>query len=72
MLSFDGITVFSNDGRIIAYNVFIHAPAPEGVAQDKIKGARRRAFTILESRLGESILAAFYQSQDGDTVFKTI
>jgi hypothetical protein len=72
MLSFDGITVFSNDGRIIAYNVFVHAPPPKATRRDEIQGARKRAFTVLQSKLGKSILAAFYQSQDGSTAFKKV
>ena len=70
MLSFDGITVFSNDGRVIAYNVFVHAETPSNKSQDEMQGARKRAYSALVRKLGRPILAAFYQSQDGKTAFK--
>jgi hypothetical protein len=72
MLSFDGITIFSNDGRVIAYNGFVHAPSPKGKRRDEMQGARKRAFSVLENHLGKPILAAYYQSQDGGTLFKKL
>lgn len=72
MLSFDGITVFSNDGRVISYNTFVHSPSPKGKRRDELQGARKRAYSVLEQHLGKTVLAAFYQSQDGATAFKKL
>jgi hypothetical protein len=70
MLSVDGITVFSNDGKLLAYNAFVYAPYPKA-KRDEIQGARKRAFSVLESAVkNKQIVAAFYQSQDGKTIFK--
>ena len=70
MLAFDGITVFSNDGRLIAYNVFVHSNVEKTKTQAEMQGARKRAFGAMAKKLGRPVLAAFYQSQDGKTAFQ--
>lgn len=67
ILAFDGITVFSNDGRLVYYNSFVALQEPASGSENH--GARKRAFTALTSHLGNPILAAFYLSQDGNSAF---
>lgn len=66
MLSSDGIIVFDDRGRLLAYNCFVRVKTEEGV----VGGARRRAFTALNSRVKHGLMAAFMQSQDGWSEFK--
>ncbi len=66
MISSDGIVVFSNDAKILAYNCFIKSSGkgtPYG-------GARRRAFDELCKKIRKGICAVFIQSQDGWTDFR--
>jgi hypothetical protein len=67
MLASDGITVLRSDGRIAGYNAFVHhlpSPTLEN-SNNQIGGARQRTFAALSSRVGETLAAAFYYSQDG-------
>jgi len=68
MLMSDGITVFSNKGGVLAYNVFIKHP--KDVAENLDGGARSRTFAVLENKLSTSIKAIYIQSQDGNTESK--
>ena len=61
----DGITVFSTDGRILAYNCFVRNPAKHVLSKEVIGGARRRAYEILCASLGDVLVGALYKSQDG-------
>lgn len=64
MMQSDGITVFSNKGEIIAYNVFIKHP--DKLSKNKTTGgARSRTFLALCDLIGQGIEAAYIQSQDG-------
>jgi hypothetical protein len=67
MLASDGITVLRSDGRIAGYNAFVHhLPGPTlGNSNHQIGGARQRTFAALSTRVGETLVAAFYYSQDG-------
>lgn len=66
MLNSDGIIIFDNSGRLLAYNCFIK------VKHDNkfVGGARRRAFAALCAKVGKGLTAAFMQSQDGWTEFQ--
>ena len=66
MLNFDGITLFSNDGKIIGYHYIVNN---DKVAEENIEGgARTRAFSALCSI--EGLKACFMKSQDGRIKFK--
>jgi hypothetical protein len=63
MMASDGITVFGNNGTVIAFNVFVkHEVA---VGRPPVGGARRRAFEVLKGAVGHGLVAAYYRSQDG-------
>lgn len=66
MLNFDGITLFSNDGKIIGYHYIVNN---DKVVEENIEdGARTRAFSALCSI--EGLKACFMKSQDGRIKFK--
>jgi hypothetical protein len=68
MISSDGITVFSTNGSLIAYNCFIHSSI-KTAGKPIIGGARTRAYETLKRKIGNGICAVFIQSQDGWTKF---
>jgi hypothetical protein len=64
----DGITVLDSTGNIRAYNVFVKITKK---ADAKLNGgARERTYEFLCSKIHKGIIAAFYQSQDGNIKFK--
>ncbi len=64
MMQSDGITVFTDNGVIAAYNVFVKHPAK--IAKTNTSGgARSRTFLTLCNMIGKGIEAAYIQSQDG-------
>ena len=64
MMQSDGITVFTNNGEIAAYNVFVKHPSK--IAKTNTSGgARSRTFLTLCNMIGNGIEAAYIQSQDG-------
>lgn len=63
MVSQDGITLFSDDGRILGYRVFV--PIPDGL--EVLGGARRRAFSALDNL--KVCTCVFAMSHDGATSF---
>lgn len=66
----DGITLFRNDGTLLAYRVFCSL---EQVGREIYGGARKRAFEALKRELREgNLTGAFIHSQDGwmDVVVK--
>ncbi|MDR3606440.1 MAG: hypothetical protein P4M08_03560 [Oligoflexia bacterium] len=66
MTFMDGITVLDSRGSIVGYNYFIKSSAINSKHRGStIGGARRRAFDVLCSNLGEQLLAVVYKSQDG-------
>lgn len=68
MMQSDGITVFTNDSQVKAYNVFLEVAL---TAEGKTKvsgGARSRAYNALRST--EGVIAAYMQSQDGKIQIK--
>jgi hypothetical protein len=66
MLNSDGITLFDNRGRLLAYNCFVKVKQVRGVTG----GARSRAFAALTDRIGRGLTAVFVRSQDGRAEFK--
>lgn len=67
MALMDGITVIDTAGAILGYNCFIRNSALERKYKKShtIGGARRRAFDVLSSYVGESLAGVLYKSQDG-------
>lgn len=65
MIGMDGITLFSCDGRLLAYNCFIREQMIGPRARSVIGGARRRAYELLCDEVGRTLLAALYRSRDG-------
>jgi hypothetical protein len=66
MINSDGITVFNTKGKLLAYNCFIKSKKSIG-GKPIVGGARTRAYSELQLKLGHGIDAAFIQSQDGWT-----
>lgn len=69
MIASDGITVFSDDGKLLAYNCFIASPN-KVAGKVVIGGARTRAYGALCARVGKELRGAFIQSQDGWTKYQ--
>lgn len=71
MMESDGITVFSDMGEVVAYNVFIKHP--ESIAKTNTSGgARSRTFLTLCKLIGNGIESAYIQSQDGKIEIKNL
>jgi hypothetical protein len=62
MIRSDGITLFSSDGKILGFNLFVQIQNQQRPATG---GARSRAFQTLSARIGLSLCAAVKISQDG-------
>lgn len=60
MLNFDGITVLSTGGKVIAYHCFVK----QGDSQETTGGARSRAFEAMIS--SNAFVCCLYKSQDGN------
>ena len=67
MMESDGITVFTNNGEIAAYNVFVKHPPK---LTSTTGGARSRTFLTLCKMIKKGIESAYIQSQDGKIEFK--
>jgi hypothetical protein len=68
MISHDGIALFSSDGRLLGYNLFI--PSNDNETKGVIGGARSRAFQKLCSL--QMLSCVFFRSQDGAVLIKEI
>jgi hypothetical protein len=68
MLSSDGVTIFSNDGSIIGYNVFV-SYTTVSPHRERFGGSRKRTYNNLMSNLDDKLIAVFVQSQDGAIQF---
>lgn len=67
MLNTDGITIITNKGRVLYYNVFYEGSIPEGIKG----GARKRtAKGILGNSKLEGVIGVYFQSQDGDIFYE--
>lgn len=62
MLNHDGITIFTNKGKLIAYHLLIKTYEKEG--QILIGGARTKAYASMQNC--NLFLSCFYKSQDGN------
>lgn len=70
MMESDGITVFTDNGEVAAYNVFIKHP--DSIAKTNTSGgARSRTFATLCKIIGNGIESAYIQSQDGKIEIKS-
>jgi hypothetical protein len=69
MMQSDGITVFTNDGKVASYNVFIKHPT-KITKMATHGGARSRTYLTLCDLIGKGIVSAYIQSQDGKIEFK--
>lgn len=63
ILMSDGITIFSNKAKVIAFNAFIEGAGTSPDDINKEGGARKRAFQIMCH--SELFKICYYQSQDG-------
>ena len=67
MLSYDGITIIDNKGRIRAYNVFVESDTSK--SSNILGGARKRAaFTVINSKV-DKIIGVYFQSQEGEIFY---
>jgi len=62
MLNHDGITVFTNKGKLIAYHLLINTYEKKG--ESLVGGARTKAFASMQNC--NLFLSCFYKSQDGN------
>lgn len=70
MLNFDGITIIDNQGRILAYNVFVE-PNSKKVGYI-VGGARKRAAYFILSSKRKGIVGVYFQSHEGEVFFQEI
>lgn len=68
MLSFDGITIIDNLGRLRAYNVFVE-PNSKKVGYI-VGGARKRAAYYILSTKKKDIVGVYFQSHEGEVFFQ--
>lgn len=69
MMQSDGITVFTDNGEVISYNVFVKHS--KNIVDTKTSGgARSRTFLTLCEMIGNGIESAYIQSQDGKIEYK--
>lgn len=61
----DGIVIFNTKACLIAYHAFLDSGGSSSEG-----GARKRAFEKLCEHIGHEIVAAYYQSQDGQCEFR--
>lgn len=69
MMQSDGITVFKTNGEVAAYNVFIKH-SEKLLKTPTNGGARSRTFLTLCDMIGNGLVSAYIQSQDGKIEFK--
>ncbi len=72
-LQSDGIVMFRSNATLVGYRAFLSQSSPRAAkARNNTEGgARRRAFNTLQGLLDSGdVNAAFFRSQDGETLFK--
>lgn len=67
MINSDGVVVFGTDGTLLGYRIFLKPSDEEKKTASHKGGGRRRTYELMNSRLGVSLKAAFFRSQDGAT-----
>lgn len=67
MIHSDGVTIFDEKARILAYRCFVSTSNKANV----VGGARMRAFNAIKGQFGNGISAAFMKSQDGWMEFES-
>lgn len=67
MINSDGVVLFGDDGRIMAFRVFLKAKDDEVLKLPDSGGGRRRTYELMRLRLGAPFRAVFFRSQDGET-----
>ena len=70
MISYDGITIIDNMGRILAYNVFVE-PSNKKVGYI-VGGARKRAAYYILNSKRKGIVGVYFQSHEGEVFYKEI
>ncbi|MGN0788264.1 MAG: hypothetical protein ACI4L6_04330 [Candidatus Onthoplasma sp.] len=70
MLSFDGITIIDNQGKLRAYNVFVE-PNSKKVGYI-VGGARKRAAFHILSTKKKDIVGVYFQSHEGEVFFQAM
>ncbi len=66
-LNCDGIVVFDELGRVVAYRAFFRSAV---ATEQVVGGARRRAFEGLRTLVGTSLISTLFRSQDGLTLYE--
>lgn len=69
MLNSDGITIFTDKGELVAFNVFIKH-SKKVIKTITNGGARMRTYLTLNEMIGKEIKSAYIQSQDGKIEYK--
>ncbi len=67
MIGSDGVVIFGDNGSVLGYRIFLKPSDDEKKALPEKGGGRRRTYSLMQSRLGEQVKAAFFRSQDGHT-----
>ena len=67
MIATDGVVIFGNNGTVLGYRVFLKPNDDEKKELPDKGGGRRRAYALMQRRLGANLKAALFRSQDGDT-----
>lgn len=65
MMMSDGITVFSNEGSVCAYSIFLKHPEDDAGLKNVAGGARSRTYYVMSRKLTAKLTAVYIQSQDG-------
>jgi hypothetical protein len=72
MINSDGVVVFDAKGGILAYRVFLKPEDSERRNLPEVGGGRRRAYELMQLRIGTVFKAVLIRSQDGETDCKGI
>jgi hypothetical protein len=67
MLNMDGITVINTKGQLLGYNAFLKS---SNTQKKIVGGARKRAAQALMDSSDERIKGVYFQSQDGNSLYK--
>lgn len=68
MVNVDGVTILNNNGQVIGYNCFAKNEIEN--TRTVVGGARKRAFEAICSNGNENIIGVYFQSQDGDRIYR--